>query len=75
MIKVDEFLDKFKNEEKENSTRLAKVDPNYSSGRPSLVFDGETTATIKKYPYLSSYTPVANDRVMIIKGVIVGKIV
>lgn len=75
MIKVDEFVRMFSNEQKEKIVKFGKVDPNYISGRPSLIFDGETLPTIKKYPYLSSYTPSVNDRVMIVKGVIVGKIV
>lgn len=65
----------FGNREQEKIIRFAKVDPNYVSGRPALVFDGETTVTVKKYPYLASYTPAANDRVMLIKNVIIGKIV
>jgi hypothetical protein len=75
MITTDEFVQIFGNEEQEKPIRLAKVDPNYVSGRPSLIFDGEKVVTIKKYPYLSSYTPGANDRVMLLRGVIVGKIV
>lgn len=58
---------------------LATVDPNYINGRPRLLFDGEDTVSNKKYPYLSSYTPVANDRVIVtnINGmrVILGKII
>jgi hypothetical protein len=75
MIKVDDFYKEFGNKEQEKIVSFGKVDSNYISGRPSLIFDGETAVTIKKYPYLSSYTPGANERVMLIKGVIVGKIV
>lgn len=61
------------------SFRLATVDPDYSGGRPRLVFDGETTVSTRTFPYLSSYTPVAGDRVlvaMVSRGaVVVGKII
>ncbi|MBB6451977.1 hypothetical protein HNQ94_000398 [Salirhabdus euzebyi] len=71
---ANEFVKMFKTPKQENVVRFAKVDPNYTSGRPSLIFDGETAVTIKRYPYLASYTPQANDRVMLIKNVIVGVI-
>ncbi len=75
MITPEEFVRDFGNKPQENIVKFAKVDPNYSSGQPSLIFDGETVVTVKKYPYLSSYAPSANDRVMLIKNVIMGKIV
>lgn len=38
----------------------------YTSGTGvSLTIDGESTPTTKKYMFLSSYTPVVNDRVLI----------
>ena len=44
----------------------------------TVLIDGETSATVKKYTYLSSYTPAVNDRVLIaeVAGsyVILGKI-
>lgn len=55
--------------------QFAKVSDDYTSGRPTLVFDGETVATVKAYPYLASYTPLAGDRVMVVSGVIIGKII
>ena len=58
-----------------NRVELGKIDPVYSSGKPSIVFDGEIQASVKKYPYLSSYQPTANDRVMVVRGVVVGKII
>lgn len=66
-----------KEKNKENTLQLAKVDPNYSGGRPSVIYDSDiVTGTLSKpLPYLSSYEPAANDRVMIVKGVIVGKII
>lgn len=70
-----DFVEWFGNEQKEKVVQFAKVDPNYTTGRPFLIFDGEATISGKAYPYLSSFTPTANDRVMLVKGVIVGKIV
>ena len=75
MLKSEKFITIFGNKKSENSIRFAKVDPNYISGRPSLIFDGESIPTVKEYPYLGSYTPKANDRVMTVKGVIIGGIV
>ena len=44
-----------------------------------LIIDGEDTATTKKYTYMASYVPQANDRVLIeeISGsyVIMGKVI
>lgn len=58
---------------------LATVASNYSgSGAPAVVFDGESAATTLLLPYLSSYTPAANDRVLVASighsYVILGKI-
>lgn len=75
MIKMDEFLAAFKNEEQAKQIRFATIDSGYTSGRPSVIFDGESVATAKAYPYLSTYTPNAGDRVMLVHGVIVGKII
>lgn len=46
-----------------------------AGGKPRIRLDGETTASIKRYPYLGSYTPTVNDRVVIIHGIVFGKIV
>jgi hypothetical protein len=63
------------NPKKEKFIQFARVDPNYTSGLPRLIFDGESTISGKAYSYLLSYTPHPNDRVMAVKGVVVGKIV
>jgi len=59
--------------------KLDKISASYTSGRPSVIFDGESVDTVKKYPYISSYTPVADDRVLLLKVsgsyVIIGNIV
>ena len=50
-----------------------------SSGRASLTFDGETTATQKYYRHLASYSPTAGHRVLVVKisgtFVILGRVV
>lgn len=60
-----------------NDILFGTVVSTYVSGRPKVVYDIDisTGAISKALPYLSSYTPLVNDRVMIIKGVIIGKIV
>jgi hypothetical protein len=49
-----------------------------SGGHLSLLFDGETTATQKYYPRLTSYTVSIDDRVLVAKVsgtyVVLGKI-
>lgn len=58
---------------------LGTIDPAYVSGRPKIQFDGESTVSIRQYPYLSSYTPVASARVLLAVvghgAVVLGKIV
>lgn len=63
---------------------LGSIDSAYSSSttpkaRPKVKFDGDTQVSSKTYPYLSSYSPLANDRVLLanIGGsvVILGKII
>jgi len=56
--------------------QFAKIDPSYISGRPRLIYDMDisTGSLSKPHPYLASYTPVANDRVMVIGGVVIGKL-
>lgn len=62
-----------------NTFRLGRVDPDYSGGRPSVIFSGETIKSVKKYPYLSSYSPKANDKILLASignsYVIIGKII
>lgn len=44
---------------------LGTIDAAYVSGRPRVLFDGETVLGGKVYPYLASYTPVASQRVLL----------
>lgn len=62
-----------------NMFRLGRVDPDYTGGRPSVIFSGETIKSGKKYPYLSSYVPKANEKILLAKVgssyVILGRII
>lgn len=73
MITAEEFVGLFGKEKKSNNVRFGIITD--AIGRPRVRLDGETTASIKRYPRLASYTPTAGDRVQIIAGVIQGKIV
>jgi hypothetical protein len=72
---ADEFVNMFKNPKQEKVIKFARIDPDYVSGRPRLIFDGEESVSGKQYPYLGSYAPAAHDRVMLVKGVIIGAII
>lgn len=58
---------------------LGTIPGSYTSGRPTVTFDGESTVSTKAYPYLSPYTPAANDRVLLARvghgWVILGEVV
>lgn len=59
--------------------RLGTVAADYTSGLPAVLMDGDETASGKKYAHLASYTPAANERVLLLKAgstwVIAGKII
>lgn len=75
-LTVNDFLDLTEDKSKKTvSVKFATISSNYLSGRPTVILDGSTSETIKKYPYLSRYQPKANDRVMIINNVIIDKII
>lgn len=81
MINSKELVDMFSNDKKSVKVQYGRIDPGYISGKPKIVFDtsidtnGNGVASAKEYPYLESYTPTASDRVMILNGVIIGRIV
>lgn len=66
-------------DDKQPAFRLGTIPASYTSGRPTVQFDGETTTSSRTWPYLSSYTPTANDRVLVSMvghgGIILGKII
>lgn len=75
IISPEEFKKILKATEKIPKVQYATIAADYTEGRPQLIFDGETIKTIKQYPRLASYTPVAGDRVQVINGVIQDKII
>ena len=64
MISTEEFLNILKTDDKK-VYKLGKIDPNYASGDPRILFDGETTVSVKKYKTIN-YSPFANDRVLLV---------
>lgn len=65
-MRADEFVQIMSELNKDKKAfSLGVIDPNYTSGRPRIVFDGESVPSTKSYPYLASYTPVANHRVIL----------
>lgn len=75
MMDADKFIEVMSSKPKINLIKYGQVDPNYSGGRPKIKFDGEDIVSGKAYPYLSSYVPTANDRVIMLDGVIMGKVI
>ncbi len=74
MISVDDFLTLTSDDKKEISVKFGQIPATYTAGRPTVILDGMTVATVKRYPYIGSFTPRANARVMIVQGVIIGDI-
>ena len=74
IVDRQKFIQQVKKKPKQR-TKYATIALDYVSGAPRLIFDGETTATLKGYPYLGTYTPVAGHRVKVDDGVVVGNIV
>lgn len=63
-MRPEDFLDIVQGgNDKQAAFRLGKIPADYAGGRPRVLFDGETIASTKTYPYL---LPVAaNDRVLV----------
>lgn len=76
MISPSEFVDLFGSQKNRDIVQFAKIDPAYTSGRPRVIYDMDVVSSTLSKPlsYVDSYTPAAGDRIMIIKGVIIGKI-
>lgn len=75
-MRAEEFLSLMEPEKDKNiDLKFGYIDCAYTTGRPRVKLDGTDNTSVKSFPFLSSYTPVANDRVMLIKGVVLGKIV
>jgi len=78
-MRADEFLGIVNKGSEEKNYKLGTIDPNYTEGKPRIIFDGEDTASEKKYPYLGSYAPRKNDRVLLQRVansyVVLGKVI
>lgn len=48
--------------------KFGTIPGSYSSGRPTILFDGEAAASSRTYPYLSSYAPTATHRVALVRA-------
>lgn len=75
MIKAEELVNMFGNKPNEQIIKFGSIDSSYITGRPRILFDGESVVSGKQYLYLSSYSPSPGDRVIIVSGVVIGKIV
>lgn len=75
----EKFLECLPQPSKDAAFKLGTIPDGYTSGRPTVIFDGEDAATTKTYPHLGSYAPAAGHRVLVAmvghSGVILGKIV
>jgi len=79
-MRAEDFLDIVQGgNDKQAAFRLGKIPADYAGGRPRVLFDGETSASARTYPYLAGYTPAAGDRVLLAQvgrgWVVLGKIV
>ncbi|WPF64885.1 hypothetical protein YTCETSXE_CDS0089 [Staphylococcus phage MVC_VPHSA2] len=82
MMNSDELVNIITNIAQNNNKSpfvIATVSSSHSSGRPRLKFAGASSDSDITYPYLSSYTPAANDKVFCVQTqgtlLILGKIV
>jgi hypothetical protein len=66
MDKTSEFFEALSIRDSRNEDgqafRIGTVDAAYASGRPRILFDGDTTLGTKTYPYLGAVA--ANNRVL-----------
>lgn len=82
MQSAEQFYDTISNEVEKDFRRkrlfvevkYATIDPAYTSGRPRVTYDGESSLALRPHAYLGTYTPQAGDRVQIVNGVIQGDI-
>lgn len=78
-LDADKFWDIIKSIKSPIIAKMATIDPDYNTGKPKIIIDGELKVGQKRYPYLSSYTPAANDRVELLNvggtWVIQGKVI
>lgn len=64
-MRPEEFLEILRPGASPPVFKLGAIPAAYGAGRPTVTFDGESTTGTRTYPYLSSYAPAANDRVLL----------
>lgn len=77
MYKVEDFFEDL-SKEVSKPFKLGKISQLNSGSTPYVLLDGETNAAEIGIPYLSSYTPVLNDRVLMANYnglIILGKVI
>jgi hypothetical protein len=67
----DDIIDIVQNAQSGITVDFATVH-SVNSGGPTLIFSGEAAPSAKDYKFLKSYIPVAGDRVMLLRGIIIG---
>lgn len=79
MITTEELIEIIDNTEHKGIYKLATVTELFPGGAPKLKFDGEEITSGKEYKRLSSYSPLKDDRVLLLKTrrtyVILGKLI
>ena len=66
-MRQDEFFPELGTASLPSSLMLAKVGSYTSGAGTTLIFDGQTAATTKRFKRLSTYTPTAGARVLVAK--------
>ena len=66
MIDPRDFLATVQTAPNSRGARLATIDPDYASGVPRVTFDGDSTLSAGGFPFIESYDPSPEDRVVML---------
>lgn len=67
-LKAEDFVELISQLQKgEKPFALGTIQAGYVSGKPRVKFDGEEETSLKGYNFLTTYTPVSGDRVLLAK--------
>lgn len=68
MMKPEELLEllKPKGNASTSPIRLGKIPPGYSGGAPTVIFDGETVASVRTYPVADHVTTLAAGKSVLV---------
>jgi hypothetical protein len=61
--------------EKGQAFRLATIPAGYTSGQPTLIFDGETDVTVRTYPVADHVTTLAPGKTVLVAMVGTGGVI